>query len=318
MRRASILVCLAGFLLGSTHAYPADDEAKAASRALLRQGNDRLDKGKFQQALDKFREAYERFPSPKLFFGEGQALMGLGRNLEALSSFQRFLAEAKDASAEHQAEARIQVATMMEKVGRLEVRCNREGAIVRLDGKQQGTTPLPGPIFVEPGEHKLVLEWQGEQKAAALSVIGGGTLSTDVSFEPRPATVSIQCNRSGAAVRLDGKDVGSTPLAVPLAIPAGEHDLVLEYQGDSQSSRLALTEGEVKAIALRFEDRPVVPVVVATPPALPPPERAWYRSPWAWGAAGVVVAGVATTMVLLYGQRDSYPGTNMGTQPIGD
>jgi hypothetical protein len=321
MRWTATAVLLAGLLLGPTLAHSAEDAAKVASRALLRQGNERLDKGQYEQALDKFRQAYERFPSPKLFFGEGQALAGLGRNVEALSTFQRFLAEARDAGPEHQAEARQQLELLLQKVGRIQVRCNREGALVRVDGKEQGTTPLPGPIVVEPGEHKLHLEWEGEYKASVLAVVAGATLPADVTFEPKPAAVSVRCNREGALVRLDGKDAGKTPLAAPLSVVVGEHDLVLEYQGENQSRRLVVAEGEAISVELSFADKPQVPVVVtpaAPAPSLPPTERKWYRSPWAWGTGGVLLAGVATTLVLVYGQRDSYPSTNMGTHPIGD
>ena len=46
--------------------------------------------------------------------------------------------------------------------------------------------------------------------------------------------------------------------------------------------------------------------------------KEWRRSPWVWGAAGVVLVGVATTLVVLYGRSTTYPSTNMGTHPIGD
>jgi hypothetical protein len=318
MRWTATVVLLAGLLLGPTLAHSAEDAAKVASRALLRQGNERLDKGQYQQALDKFRQAYDRFPSAKLFFGEGQALVGLGRNVEALSTFQRFLAEARDASPEHQAEGQRQVELLLQKVGRIQLRSNREGALVRVDGKEQGTTPLSGPIVVEPGEHKLDFEWQGEHKASVLAVIAGATLPADVSFEPKPAMVSVRCNREGATVRLDGNEVGQTPLSAPLAVAAGEHDLVLAYKNEKKSSRLEVVGGEIRSIDVGFEDNPQVPVGVTLAPPPSPPERAWYGSPWAWGAAGVVVAGVATTLVVVYGRRDNYPSTNMGSHPIGD
>jgi hypothetical protein len=319
MRRTATAVTLAALLFGPLRAHPAEDAAKAASRALLRQGNAWLDQGKFEQALDQFRQAYQRFASPKIFFGEGQALAGLGRNVEALAVFQRFLAEAEGASVEHQAEARRQVAVLLEKVGRLEVRSNRQGALVHVDDKGQGATPLGGPLLLEPGEHRLSVEWQGAVKTSVLVVAPGATASADVTFEPKPVLVGVRSNRLGAVVRLDGKEVGRLPLVAALPVSVGEHELVLEHQGEAQSRHFAVAEGETRTLEVNFADRPAI-LVAATPqpPPAPAATRAWYRSPWAWGAAAVVVAGVTTALILIYGQRDRYPSGNMGSHPIGD
>jgi len=49
-------------------------------------------------ALEKFNAAYAAYPSPKLMFNIGQANRDLSRPVEAIEAFQRFLAEATDAS----------------------------------------------------------------------------------------------------------------------------------------------------------------------------------------------------------------------------
>jgi tetratricopeptide (TPR) repeat protein len=73
---------------------------------LLSQGSKLYHQGDLAGALEKFEAAYVAFPSPKLMFNIGQANRDLGRPVEAVEAFQRFLAEATDASPETMAEAR--------------------------------------------------------------------------------------------------------------------------------------------------------------------------------------------------------------------
>ena len=204
MRWIALLV-LPWLLLSAVPALSADDEARRESRSLLRQGNQCLDKGDYVHAIEKFTQAYQRFPSPKILFSEGQALVGLDRHVEARRSLQRFLAEATDASPAHQAEARRLVAELEEKLGRVEVASNREGALVLVDQVEEGRTPLVAPVFAEPGPHTLTVHWQGEEKTLMIAVVAGASLSNHVSFDLKPAKVSVRSNRDGARVWVDGK-----------------------------------------------------------------------------------------------------------------
>jgi hypothetical protein len=50
-----------------------DDDAHAAAHALAQEGAELFDKGDFQAALDRFKLAYDKFPTPKLFLNIGQS-----------------------------------------------------------------------------------------------------------------------------------------------------------------------------------------------------------------------------------------------------
>lgn len=319
MRRSALLV-LPWLLLSAVPARSADDEAKKESRSLLRQGNQCLDKGDYEHAIEKFTQAYQRFPSPKILFSQGQALVGLNRPMEARRALQRFVAEATDVSPAHQAEARRLIAELEAKLGRIEVGSNREGALVLVDQVEEGKTPLPGPVFAEPGPHTLTVQWQGEEKTLGIAVVAGALLSNQVSFDLKPAKVSVRSNRDGARVWVDGKDVGLVPLETSLSIPPGEHDLVLQYKNEKLASHLALAEGEDKVVTLEFSEveAPLAATLVEPPSPSTRARTEWHRSPWVWGAAGAVLVGVATTLVVVYGRSTTYPSTNMGTHPIGD
>jgi hypothetical protein len=56
-------------------------------------------------------------------------------------------------------------------------------------------------------------------------------------------------------------------------------------------------------------DTPVVPIHADDP---------LYHSHWMWIVGGAAVAAVATTLILVYGNRNRYPSNTFGTQVIGN
>jgi hypothetical protein len=253
IRGCFVVFALFGLLLTIGSASAADDAAKEGSRSLLREGNERLKKDQFDQALTKFEQAYALYPSPKLLFGKGQALRGLKRHVEAVAAFEQFLSEANDVSADFQEDARKQIAELTALVARLQIHSNRDGATVRVDGKAAGTTPLAKPILVEPGRRTIEVEWQKETRTTTL-IAAAGEIPVELKFE----------------------DVAAAPVVA----------------------------------------RP--DLVAAPESAAPAASPAWYRSTWVWVAGSVLVAGVATTLIVMKLGGDRYPSASMGTQRIGN
>jgi len=132
--------------------------AKAEAKAKLQKGAQLLQEGEFAQALAQFKDAYELVPSPKIFFNFGIAYAGLGRYSEALESFEKFTAEATDASPANLSEAKQQIDSLTGKVEKVTVTSDRDGASVSIDGRSYGLTPLAHPIYVDPGSHQLVVQ----------------------------------------------------------------------------------------------------------------------------------------------------------------
>lgn len=184
-----VVTVLSCILFWVPSAHPQDDNARIAARALAQEGAGLFGKDDFQGALDKFEQAYAQFPSPKLFFNIGQALRGLSRNVEALEAFERFLAEAKEVSPEFQQQAAAQVSNLRRNLARVTIDCNRPGAVVSVDGKKRGETPLAGPLMVEPGSHTLTLTSEGGQTSGDFTAVAGQELSRVITFEVAQAPV---------------------------------------------------------------------------------------------------------------------------------
>jgi hypothetical protein len=149
------LPILIAILTQAPAAAPATGHDKARAQALLNEGADLYDRGNFTEALGRFQSAYAAYPSPKLWFNIGQAERDLGRHVDAMQAFERFLSEARDAPSGTLGEAHRSMNELRLKLGHITISCATHGAIVSVDGTRVGTTPLPGPLWLEPGTHQI-------------------------------------------------------------------------------------------------------------------------------------------------------------------
>jgi hypothetical protein len=142
-------------LLAQTTPPVATPEAKAKAQSLLKDGAKLYERGALAAALEKFNEAYEAYPSPKLLFNIGQASRDLGRPAAAMTAFERFLAEATDAPPDMTAEAQRSMAEIEPKLGKLRIQCATANAEISLDGKPLGKAPITDLIWAVPGSHQV-------------------------------------------------------------------------------------------------------------------------------------------------------------------
>jgi len=179
----ALIVLVALAVEATTPAPTPADKQKAT--ALLREGNALYKTGDYTGALEKFQDAYAAVPSPKLLFNIGQAERDLGRNVEAIEAFDKFLTSAPDASPKALAEARGQVAELQKKVGRLQILCETTGATITLDGKDVGVAPLPSVLWTTPGRHMIaVTHPSGAPGITHAEVVAGGLQTVKVKLSP--------------------------------------------------------------------------------------------------------------------------------------
>src|SRR4051794_25800751 len=177
----------------------SEAQAKARAQVLLSEGTAAYGRGDYATALDKFTAAYQIFPSPKLWFNIGQANRDLGRPVEAIAAFDRFLDDAGDAPAETLAEARRSAAELKTRLGQIQVTCPTDGAEVTVDGKQVGSAPLGQMIWTTPGRHQVAVQQPGFSPAIEDVVVTAGEV-TAVELQP----INLQlANRSVG--RTDGE-----------------------------------------------------------------------------------------------------------------
>ena len=74
-----------------------EEDLDREARSLFHAGTVAFQDGRFEDALRRWREAYESSPRPRLLFNIGTAFDRLGRAAEAADYFERYLAESPDA-----------------------------------------------------------------------------------------------------------------------------------------------------------------------------------------------------------------------------
>jgi PEGA domain len=188
----ALAMVMAVFCIGAGPALAQGEVARSRARALLQQGGQLYESGDYAGALEKFEAAYKLVPSPKLFFNMGQAYRGLARPVAGIEAFERFVAEARDASPSLRAEAQELIAALSRQVGELRIVASVEGASIFVDGRDSGSTPRAAPVRVAAGAHQVVLEKPGFRTfAQRVNVEAGGTLAVNAVLSPLSAPAPV-------------------------------------------------------------------------------------------------------------------------------
>jgi hypothetical protein len=161
--------------------------------------------------------------------------------------------------------------------GRLLVRSTPSGARVRFDGKDAGVTPFVAHD-VATGAHQVQVSRDGyvtvDRRVVITKANPAQSLTIPLEREPvassgtraavpEPSTpgtmgrfaggLRIESRPTGAKVFLDGKLIGTTPLAVA-SVSAGEHAVRLEYDGYRRwSSSVRVVASEQNRVTASLE-----------------------------------------------------------------
>ena len=111
MKPIIILICFlgAGFSGQALGQTPVSDSQDHEARQLFEAGEVAFADGRFENALRRFKDAYELSPRPQLLFNIGASAERLRRDEEALDAYQAYLEAMPDAPNRAQVEARIDV-----------------------------------------------------------------------------------------------------------------------------------------------------------------------------------------------------------------
>ena len=152
-------------VIGTTPAARADGPRERALE-LVREGNRLLGDGACGEALRRFEQARQAYPTYKIEVNLGTTSECLGRLPKAAEHFERFLAAADpttDAVMIRGVTKKLDELRL--KLARIELRCEVAGAQIRLDGSAAGRTPA-GRFYLTPGEHQLLVEKPGHRPFA--------------------------------------------------------------------------------------------------------------------------------------------------------
>ncbi|HEV3032971.1 MAG TPA: hypothetical protein VG319_15090 [Polyangia bacterium] len=191
---------------------PASEPARAQARALMQEGAQQMDDRQYDKAVESFSEAYRLVPSPKVLYNLGIAYLSVARYADALRALEGFLAEATDAPAASQATARRHVADLRAKVVTLELKSDRPGAELALDGRSLGAVTFDHPLVIDPGPHEVRARAGADVVEQAFTAQPGQSMTLTLTF------TAAANGAAGATTAGAGTSALAPPAPAPLAL----------------------------------------------------------------------------------------------------
>jgi hypothetical protein len=218
-RLCSLLLVFATFQV-STLAW-AEDDPRTLSRGHFDQGVEAYNDRRFQEAVRHFEEAYRISPTYEVLYNIAQVNAALGRAVDAVDAYERYLAEGGTALTEDRREqVEKEIEHQLELIGSLSLRVQPDGARVLIDGKPVGQTPLPKPVRLTAGDHTMVVLLKGYDSAERdLHVLPKSQVELEVTLTPVPASAkpvvppAVQGGASSSQTALASSDRETPPPA---------------------------------------------------------------------------------------------------------
>jgi hypothetical protein len=190
----------------STASASADANQSASVKeatARFERGLALYDDGDYDAALVEFSRAYELQPTYKILYNIGKIERVKNDYSAALTQFRRYLEQGgAEIPAERREEVEKEIGVLKERVAQVTIQANVDGATVYVDDVPLcssrsfdsgcvGTTPLRGPVVVNPGKRKISAVKRGYQNADAQLTVAGGDQNTVrlELFDLRPRAV---------------------------------------------------------------------------------------------------------------------------------
>ncbi len=188
--------------------------AKITAQKRAREGRHLAELGQHDKALVLFRQAYEAQADPGYLYNIATELQTLGRDVEAIDAFDRFLRDAQGIAPEFIADAHQQRKDLRQRLGELGIHCNQDDARVSVDNEDRGVTPKDQPLYVTPGSHRITLTKDGFQPwtttvvatkgshafvEATLQSLHGASPDTSAARPPGGAAPSTSSEQPAAA-----------------------------------------------------------------------------------------------------------------------
>lgn len=182
-------VCASALLLVSLQsqsAHAQDEATKAQARENFQRGIEQYDASQYEAALESFQEAYRLSPHPMVRVNMANCYDRLGKPVEALFHYGRFLSET--VGDRTRAAQRTEVESAMQRLkrslGELNLRVIPDGSLVRVDDTEERRSPIVEPLVLAAGDHVIRVTRQGFVPAERRVVVRGGASETiDITLQ---------------------------------------------------------------------------------------------------------------------------------------
>ncbi len=265
-------------LLRVTSLAAAQTDPRTDASAHFQRGTDLFNEGRYDAALAEFQRAYDIAPAPPVLYNLARVHAELGHPVEAAHAYARYLSEGGGTlPAARRAEVERALETQRERIGHLRVESNVAGAVVSVDGIDVATTPLSEPLELGSGSHAIGVRapgYLGVTRDVSIAGTVDASLAVELRREVEPrGTLRIASTLPGVTVRLDGREVGTTPLGATFPVPAGDHDVTGTRAGYlADARRVHVDEGAEVEVTLAVAPDPDAPAETLSPLELSLPD----------------------------------------------
>jgi hypothetical protein len=263
-RPAALLILVLSLALGRlSHA--------AEERELARVHFDRavahLEKNELLPALREFEKAQSIHPHFAVLYNIGKVQIALGEPLRALESLERYLElGGENLDGARRAEVDRLIAEQSMKLGRVNLEVNPPGAMIAVDGREVGKSPLARPLRLLPGRYELSITlaaYRPEKRNLDVRAGLEQSVVTELArLEPPPklGSIAVDCTLAEVTIKLDGRAHARTP-ARSIVAPVGAREILFERTGYAASRQLVLVEEEGSASA-QCKLKPLTPLPI--------------------------------------------------------
>ena len=254
-RVAAISSLLFVFLMAS----PASaQDARAEARQHYQRALELFGEERYEGALVEFEAAYAAVPNPALLYNIGNVHAALGHAVEAVDAYEAYLRDAEGIAPDRRTEVQASLTRQRDRVGRVLVRVNVEGAIITVDGEDVGTAPLPSPIRLTLGAHLFSARARGyDQPQTRVDVSGNSDTAVELTLRESEAArglLRVTSVPSGVTVLVAGREVGVTPLDETVVVEPGPVTVVGRRLGYVDATQAAeTTNGAETSVRLELE-----------------------------------------------------------------
>lgn len=210
-------------LLGSLVASPSLAQDRDAARAAFQSGVESYSAQRYAEALESFQAAYRIAPHPSVRVNMANCYEGLGRPVEALNHFERFLIEAENPAPAQEREVRAAITRLQQQVGEVFFDIEPEGTTVTIDDETTLTAPILDGIKLSAGAHTIRATRPGHTPyEERIEIEGGARRELPIYLEAAAVGVDVGVGTDSVVEEpVEEEEGGSVRLTTPVLIAGG-------------------------------------------------------------------------------------------------
>jgi len=211
---------LSVLLLSSMPVHAQDAATKAQARENFQRGIEQYGASQYEPALESFQEAYRLSPHPMVRVNMANCYDRLGKPIEALFHFTRFMSETEGdrSRAEQRTEVEAAMKRLKRSLGEVNLRVIPDGSLVRVDDTEERRAPIVEPLVLPAGEHVIRVTRPGFATVERrIQVRGGASETVDITLQREgvAAAAAPAAPAASATSPAPAAAVTTAPRAVP-------------------------------------------------------------------------------------------------------